>query len=149
MYAGSVARYGSQFNYASKEDAAKLLCGISAERANDYFLQAYQSAKIVENGGYALYEGNSDKEANFREVFSRADDNSESIFIRQYSKNDYVHSFDAVYCPPRMTTTYGHRYNVTLDWVELFDGLPLHRNTGRLKTTDDEGNYVVYDSPTA
>ena len=149
LYAGSVARYGSQFNYASKEDAAKLLCGISAERANDYFLQAYQSAKIVENGGYALYEGNSDKEANFREVFSRADDNSESIFIRQYSKNDYVHSFDAVYCPPRMTTTYGHRYNVTLDWVELFDGLPLHRNTGRLKTTDDEGNYVVYDSPTA
>lgn len=149
LYAGSVARYGGLFDYASKDDAGKLLCGIPAEKANNYFLQAYQAAKVVESGGYALYEGNSDKEANFREVFSKADDNSESIFIRQYSKNDYVHSFDAVYSPPRMTTTYGHRYNVTLDWVELFDGLPLHRNTGRLKTTDDEGNYVVYNGPTA
>ena len=48
-------------------------------------------------------------------------------------------------CPPRMTTTYGDRYNVTLDWVELFDGLPLDSATGHLKTTDDEGNYLVYN----
>ena len=40
-----------------------------------------------------------------------------------------------------MTTTYGDRFNVTLDWVELFEGLPLDESTGRLKTTDSDGNF--------
>lgn len=144
LYAGSVARYGQTFNY-SGEESGTMLCGIPAEKANDYFEQAYNASLIVEGGGYKLYEGNSDKEANFREVFMKADNSDESVFIRQYSKNDFVHSFDAVYCPPRMTSTYGDRYNVTLDWVELFDGLPLEPSTGYLKTTDDNGNYLVYD----
>ena len=144
LYAGSVARYGKTYNYTGSE-TGKMLCGVPESRANDYFTQAYKASLIVEEGGYKLYQNNSDLEANFREIFMNADNSSESIFIRQYSKNDYVHSFDAVYCPPRMTTTYGDRYNVTLDWVELFDGLPLDPATGRLKTTDNNGNYIVYD----
>ena len=144
LYAGSVARYGQIFNYSGSE-SGKMLTGIPEGRANDYFMQAYKASKIVEEGGYKLYEGNSDKEANFREIFANADKSDESILIRQYSKNDFVHSFDAVYCPPRMTATYGDRYNVTLDWVELFDGLPIDPATGYLKTTDDDGNYIVYN----
>lgn len=142
LYAGSIARYGQQFNHTVD---GVMLCGIPESRANDYFRQAYDAAVAVEAGGYKLYEADSDKAVNFRNVFMQADNSDESILIRQYEINNNVHSFDAVYCPPRMTTTYGDRYNITLDWVELFDGLPLDPVTGHLKTTDDAGNYIVYN----
>jgi hypothetical protein len=58
----------------------------------------------------------------------------------------WTHSFDAIYAPPRMTTTYGNRYNPTLDWVELFDGLPLDPNTGHFSAFDENGYYIVYDN---
>jgi len=144
LFAGSIAKYGG--NYTHTVDDV-MLCGIPAENANDYFQQAWEAAKVVEQGGFALYQGNSDLEENFAEVFTKADVSSESVFIRQYDYVNYVHDFDAVYCPPRMTTTYGDRFNVTLDWVELFDGLPIDPATGKLKTTDDAGNYIVYDGP--
>jgi len=143
LYAGSVARYGNQFNYTV--DGVPV-CGLPESRANDYFTQAYQAALQTEQGGYSLYNGDANKETNFINVFMKADDSPESIFIRQYNINNNVHSFDAVYCPPRMTTTYGDRYNVTLDWVELFDGLPLDPVTGHLKTVDEDGNYIVFDN---
>ena len=142
LYAGSVARYGGQFNYTG--ESGTMLTGIPETRANDYFQQAYDASLIVDEGGYDLYNSDGDKEVNFRNVFMNADNSPESIFVRQYNINNNVHSFDAVYCPPRMTTTYGDRYNVTLDWVELFEGLPLDPATGRLKTTDDDGNYLIY-----
>lgn len=143
LYAGSVARYGSLFDYSV--DGVQL-CGIPASRANDYFKQAYDAAVVVESSGnYELYTADGDKEENYRNIFMNADKSKESIFTRHYDINNNVHSFDAVYCPPRMTTTYGDRFNVTLDWVELFDGLPIDQATGRLKTTDDNGNYIVYD----
>lgn len=143
LYAGSVAKYGTLYDYSV--DGVQL-CGIPSSRANDYFKQAYDAAVMVGTSGkYELYQGDADKEVNYRNVFMKADDSKESIFTRQYDINNNVHSFDAVYCPPRMTSTYGDRYNVTLDWVELFEGLPIDPATGRLKTTDDNGNYIVYD----
>lgn len=141
VFAGSVARYGGQFAYTV--DGVQL-CGIPATKANTYFEQAWKATKVVEQGSYDLYKGNSDLVENFAEVFAKADNSKESIFIRQYDFSNYVHSFDAVYSPPRMTSTYGDRYNVTLDWVELFDGLPLDAATGRIKTVDDNNNYIVY-----
>lgn len=143
-YAGSIARYGEKFNHSVD---GVLLCGIPSSRANDYFQQAWSAAKAVDAGGYSLYNADTDKSENFANVFVKAATSPESIFIRQYDYSNYVHSFDAVYSPPRMTSTYGDRYNVTLDWVELFDGLPIDPATGKLKTTDDDGNYIVYDGP--
>lgn len=143
LYAGSVARYGGLYDYTA-EDGVQVM-GIPADAANDYFQQAYDAAVATDAGGYSLYEGDADKAVNFRNIFEKADNSPESIFIRQYNINNNVHSFDAVYCPERMTSTYGARYNVTLDWVELFDGLPLDPATGYLKTTDDNGNYIVYN----
>ena len=142
LYAGSIARYGGKFDYS--KDGIQL-CGIPASKANNYFQQAFDAAVIVEESGeYSLYEADGDKEVNFRNIFQKADASKESVFTRQYNINNNVHSFDAVYSPPRMTSTYGDRYNVTLDWVELFDGLPLDPATGRLKTVDDNDNYIVY-----
>lgn len=144
LYAGSIARYGQKFNHTVD---GVLLCGLPENKAYNYFQQAWDAAKLVDEGGYALYKGDADKAENFANIFVKADYSSESIFLRQYDYTNYVHSFDAVYSPPRMTSTYGDRYNVTLEYVELFDGLPIDPATGKLKTTDDEGNYIVYDGP--
>jgi len=64
--------------------------------------------------------------------------------LRLYDYSMWVHSYDAMMAPPRMTTTYGDRFNPTLDWVELFDGLPLDEN-GHFSAFDAEGYYIVYD----
>ncbi|MDR0540975.1 MAG: RagB/SusD family nutrient uptake outer membrane protein [Dysgonamonadaceae bacterium] len=162
-FAGSIARYGQTYNYTIStidlstidEDTVRLkkvmLCGIPAEKANDYFQQAYDAAKIVEEGGYDLYQKDAEPDKNFSNIFVNADSSPESIFIRQYLTNNYTHSFDAIYSPGggRFSSTYGGRFGVTLDWVELFDGLPIDPATGRLKTTNASNNYIVYDSPTA
>ncbi|MDR1121558.1 MAG: RagB/SusD family nutrient uptake outer membrane protein [Dysgonamonadaceae bacterium] len=146
LFAGAIARYGS--TYTHTVDNVRL-CGIPAERANDYFQQAYNAAKIVNEGRYTLYQADAAQDKNFAGLFVNADNSPESIFIRQYQLKDYVHSFDCVYSPARMASTYGGRFAVTLDWVELFDGLPLDPATGRLKTTNASNNYIVYDSPYA
>ena len=144
LYAGSIARYGELRNYVGKSGV--MLTGIPAAKANDYFKQAYDAAREVEKGGYALNNGD-DKRQAFYDVFDKATSSPESIFIREYSMNNYVHSWDKLMAPERMVGfSYGGRYFVPLDWVELFDGLPLDPNTGYLKTTDDDGNFVVYDS---
>lgn len=144
LYAGSVARYGQNFNYTSPTTGA-LLCGLPESSANGYFQQALDAAKFVDGGNYALVNG-SDKRQAFYDVFDKAASNTESIFIREYDINNYVHSWDQLMSPNRMVSNYGGRQFVPLGWVELFDGLPIGPKTGFLKTTDDDGNYVVYNS---
>ncbi len=144
LYAGSVARYGELHNFVGKSGV--MLTGIPAAKANDYFKQAFVAARFVEQGGYALNTG-ADKRQAFYEVFDKATSSKESVFIREYDITNYVHSWDKLMAPERMVGfSYGGRYFVPLDWVELFDGLPIDQNTGYLKTTDDDGNYIVYDS---
>ncbi len=142
LYAGSIARYGGLFAYTGESGVQ--LTGIPAAKANDYFKQAFDAAVKVEEGGYSLHE-NADKRQAFYEVFDKATTTSESVFIREYDITNYVHSWDQVMAPKRMVSNYGGRYMVPLDWVELFDGLPIDPTTGYLKTTDEEGNYIVYD----
>lgn len=144
LYAGSVARYGQAYNYTGQ--TGTMLTGLPEERANDYFQQAFAATLEVEKGGYALHTG-SDKRQAFYEVFDNAASSEESVFIREYDITNYVHSWDKLMAPERMVGySYGGRYFVPLDWVELFDGLPIDPATGFLKTTDDEGNYIVYES---
>ncbi|MBT1688962.1 RagB/SusD family nutrient uptake outer membrane protein [Dawidia soli] len=145
LHAASIARYGSQ-NVVE----GVMLNGIPADQANVYFTQAYQAARAIE-GKYSLYMKTwsaTDKIAaadNYAALF--LDPTSpETIFAKGYSYDQSVHSFDAIYAPPHMTTTYGDRFNPTLDYVELFDGLPKNEK-GQLKTTNDDGTYIVYDSP--
>ena len=143
LYAGSIAKYGGAYEHSR---GGVRLCGIPAEKANGYYQQAWEAAKFVEEfGGYDLYTDGTDM--SFANVFVNADNSPESIFIRQYSQNSYDHSFDGLYSPGRMTVYSGNRYSVTLDWIELFDELPLDPATGRLKTVDNNNNYIVYDNP--
>lgn len=145
LHAASIARYGTP-NIIE----GVMLNGIPAGNANDYFTMAYASAKAIE-GKYSLYMKTwsaADKIAtadNYANLF--LDPSSpETIFAKGYSYDQSVHSFDAIYAPTHMTTTYGDRFNPTLDYVELFDGLPKNVK-GQLKTTNDDGTYIVYDYP--
>lgn len=143
LYAGSIARYGGLF--ASTGDDGVQLTGIPADKANDYFKQAFDASVIVDEGKYSLLT-EADKRQAFYDVYDNAAGSTESILIRQYDINNYVHSWDQLMAPVRMVSSYGGRYFVPLDWVELFDGLPIDPATGYLKTTDEDGNYVVYDN---
>jgi len=142
LFAGSIARYGKTFQYVVND---VMLCGLPEETSNDYFTQAWEAANIVEEGEYALYQKDGDLTENFAKIFEDADNSPESVFMRQYDFLNYVHSYDCVYSPPRMATTYGDRFNITVDWMELFDGLPIDPATGKLNTTDVNGDYIVYD----
>ena len=144
LFAGTIAKYGG--NNSHTVDGV-ILCGIPVAKANDYFKISWEASKEVEAGNYKLYEKDSNRESNFSKIFTDADNSDESIFVRQYDFNNYVHSFDVIYSTPRMTSTYGDRFNITLDWVELFEGLPIDPTTGRLKTTDMNDEYIVYDGP--
>lgn len=148
LFAGSTARYGQLYNHTVD---GVMLCGIPETEANNYFQIAWDAARLFDGSDYGLYDAKlaSDPTQNFAEIWEKANDSKESIFIRQYGFPDYVHSFDVIYSPPRMTSTYGDRYNVTLEWVELFDGLPLSPATGRIATVDASNNYIVYDGPQA
>ncbi|MGJ1206312.1 RagB/SusD family nutrient uptake outer membrane protein [Sphingobacterium lactis] len=143
LNAGSKARYGIPYTVEGV-----MLTGIPKARANDYFTQAFKAAKNIE-GKYSLYKKNwsaTDKQAtadNYAALFLD-NSSSETIFYKDYFYPNSVHSFDAVFSPPHMTTTYGDRFNPTLDYVELFDGLPKNER-GELKTLNDDGTYIVYD----
>ncbi|MDR3142409.1 MAG: RagB/SusD family nutrient uptake outer membrane protein, partial [Tannerellaceae bacterium] len=126
LYAATTARYGHD-KFADWEVDGVLLQGIPADRAVGYFKQAWDAAKLVE-GKYELHNANGDKVANFAEVWEKCDNNKESMWLRKYDYLNGSHSMDALFCPVRLTTTYGGRYGVPLDWVELFDGLPLDEN---------------------
>lgn len=144
MYAGSTARYGHD-KFVDWEVDGVLLQGIPTGRAVGYFKQAWDAAKLVEESSYELHNANGDKVANFAEVWEKCDDNKESMWLRKYDYVNTSHSMDALFCPVRLTTTYGGRYGVPLDWVELFDGLPLDE-LGHFSAFDEDGNYLVYDN---
>ncbi len=146
LTAGTIARYGAA-KFPVWEVNGVMLEGIPEDKANDYMKQAWDAANMVtESSVYQLHRGNPDKTANFAEVWEKADNNKESIFIRKYDYLNWVHSNDAVMSPLRMTITYGGRFCPTMNWVELFDGLPVDPATGRFSGLDADGNYIVYDN---
>ena len=145
LYAATTAKYGHE-RFPDWEIDGILLQGIPIGRAEGYFKQAWDATDLIVDGGkYSLHEGNADKVANFAEVWEKADNTSETIWIRNYDYNSYRHSFDALFSPVRMTTTYGGRLGIPLDWIELFDGLPLDA-IGHFSAFDANGDYIVYDN---
>jgi hypothetical protein len=143
LHAATTARYGSM-KFQDWEVDGVLLEGIPSNRANDYFKQAWDAAKLIE-GHYELHRANAAKTDNYAEIWEKATSNRESMWLRLFDYTMWTHSYDAIMAPPRMSTTYGNRFNPTLDWVELFDGLPLDEN-GHFSAFDANGNYLVYDN---
>ncbi len=150
LYAGSIARY----NTVSETFKDKRICGIESERAAYFFEQAYEAAKIVENGPYSLYKqkwtaGNPSAQAeNFTALFlDESSANTETIFARYYKEKMSMHEYDNS-VQPRQTSTGGNDSEVspTVDFIEMFDGIELDNN-GRFEFLDENGHYKLYDNP--
>ena len=153
LFAASLAKYGKEYDYSVN---GIMLCGIPADRANHYYQMSWEAAKSLDTEYELIGDGATDpiaQEKNFENVFVTANTSKESIFIRKYDTNFFVHSFDLVYTTPRLVPDGGDRYGVTLDWMELFDGPYFNddENSGRLDLlytgTDGAQYYKVFDRP--
>jgi len=145
LYAGTVAKY----NQISLVDGSgNRLCGIPAAKAVTYFKAAYDAAALLD-GKYSLYKkawAAGDKNAQYQNYVNLFFDASspENIFVRQYHYPESVHGYDAYNVPRQLmgANGYSSEVNPTLDFVELFDGIPKNAD-GTIKTTTG-GKYDLY-----
>ncbi len=125
LFAGSIAKYGSV-----KLDG---LVGIPREKAVDYFKQSYAASKVVEEGPYHLYRGNSDKVQNYVDIFF--DQSSpENIFVREYSRVAGTGcNWEIFLVPAQMKgpSGYGSALNPTIEFAEMFSGLKYDDANGK------------------
>jgi hypothetical protein len=148
LFAGSIAKY----NNISLTAGSERLCGIPAAKANTYFKASFDAAALL-TGKYSLFTRNfvaGDKTAiyqNFVNLFLDAA-SPENIFIRQYKYPDAVHGYDALSVPKQLEGpggNYSSETNPTLDFVEMFEGLPKNTD-GTFQTLDGGGKYILYNN---
>ena len=148
LYAASIAKYNTTTLF---DGSGSQLCGIPSADANAYFLASYNAAKMLD-GIYSLYVTSwsaSDKNAqyqNFVNLFSDAA-SKENIFVREYQYPNSVHGYDAYNVPRQLIGPNGYsaEVNPTLNFVEMFDGIPKNPN-GTLQTLDASGHYILFDN---
>ena len=148
LYAGSIAKYNTATLFDGSQNQ---LCGIPASAAAGYFQQAVDAAKTLD-GVYSLYLkawSATDKAAqyqNFVNLFSDAT-SPESIFVREYQYPNSVHGYDAYNVPRQLIgpNGYSSEVNPTLNFVEMFDGIPKNAN-GTIQYLDGSGHYVLYNN---
>ncbi|GAA4315190.1 RagB/SusD family nutrient uptake outer membrane protein [Compostibacter hankyongensis] len=140
LFAGSIAKYNKTRLF--DRDGRSLL-GIPADKADSFFKASYEASLMLE-GHYSLYQPAPDKYQNYVNLF--IDDNSpENIFVKYYHYPDVVHSYDALEIPYQQVGANGYSsyLNPTLEYVELFGGIPKNAD-GTLKTKDADGKYILY-----
>ena len=145
LYAGSIAKYNQ---ITLVDGSGSRVCGISSAKAVTYFKAAYDAAVLLE-GKYSLYKTGwkaGDKAAqyqNFVDMFFDKN-SSENVFVRQYHYPESVHGYDAYNVPRQLmgANGYSSEVNPTLEFVEMFDGLPKNAD-GTIKTMTG-GKYDLY-----
>jgi hypothetical protein len=148
LYAGTVAKYNTITLFDGSQNQ---LCGIPASAAAGYFQAAVDAAKTLD-GVYSLYLkswSSTDKAAqyqNFVNLFSDAS-SSESVFVREYNYPNSVHGYDAYNVPRQLIGPNGYsaEVNPTLDFVEMFDGIPRDAN-GKIQYLDANGHYILFNN---
>lgn len=148
LHAGSIAKYNT-INHTPVNNIR--VCGIPAERAADYFKEAYDATRIVDEGGFALYKGEwveGDDQAiaqNFINIF--LNDTPETIFGRYWKLPEFPHAFDNA-VQPLQTSTGGENSHAcpTLDFVEMFE-FDNKNPDGTFANFDQNGKYKLFDSP--
>lgn len=162
LHAGSVAKYNSTVNgnltgIGSKSGNRVMGFGDNAaELSKRWFAEAYKAAReVMEDGGYELYKKSwvaGDKQAQYRNMVEMWTDltSPENILVREYEYPTLTHGLDAYSSPFLWHSPLAGGTCPTLDFVELFDGLEYHAD-GTLKlttgTSNDNGEYLLYDSP--
>jgi hypothetical protein len=145
LYAGTIAKYNQ---VTLVDGAGNRLCGIPASKAITYFKASYDAAVLLENK-YSLYKKTwaaGDKEAQYQNYVNLFFDatSSENVFVRQYHYPESVHGYDAYNVPRQLMGANGYsaEINPTLNFVEMFDGIPKNAD-GTIKTTTG-GKYDLY-----
>lgn len=136
LFAGSSAKYADvQLNG---------LVGLPSSRTVEYFKECYEASKMLEEK-YSLYNRHTDKYTNYVQLFFDPS-STENIFVRYYHFPYVWHGYDALFVPRQMVGPQGYSsgFNPTLDFVELFDGLPRDAN-GHIKVKDENDNCIYYD----
>ena len=162
LYAGSVAKYNSTVSgnltgIGSKSGNRVIGFGDNAQELSaKWFAEAYKAAReVMTEGGYSLYKkawAADDKTAQYRNMVEMWSDlaSPENILVREYEYPTLTHGLDAYSSPFLWHSPLAGGTCPTLDFVELFDGLEYHPD-GTLKlttgTSNDKGEYLLYDSP--
>lgn len=162
LYAGSVAKYNSTVTGNLTGIGAKSgnrVMGFgdnAAELSQKWFAEAYKAAReVMTEGGYSLYKktwAEGDKEAQYRNMVDMWSDltSPENILVREYEYPTLCHGLDAYSSPFLWHSPLAGGTCPTLDFIEMFDGLEYHPD-GTLKlttgSTNDKGEYLLYDSP--
>lgn len=162
LYAGSVAKYNSTVSgnltgIGSKSGNRVIGFGDNAQELSaKWFAEAYKAAReVMTEGGYSLYKkawAADDKAAQYRNMVEMWSDlaSPENILVREYEYPTLTHGLDAYSSPFLWHSPLAGGTCPTLDFVELFDGLEYHPD-GTLKlttgTSNDKGEYLLYDSP--
>lgn len=150
LYAGSIAKY-NQIQLFDSKNGNKRVCGMDASLAQGFFQQAYDAAKAVE-GHHDLYMKDwkagdlTAQYTNYLNLFSDAA-STEAIFVKEYSYPESVHGYDAYNVPAQCKGANGYSSEIspTLDYVEMFDGLPKD-SKGHLDVYNADGTYKLYNN---
>ncbi|WP_300599261.1 RagB/SusD family nutrient uptake outer membrane protein [Niabella sp.] len=157
LYAGSVAKYNKITGFGQKVKVR--IIGFdpatAATTSKKYFTEAYKAAStIIKSGKYSLYKKKwaaNDKDAQYQNMVDMFFDatSSENIYTKDYKYPDLAHGYDAYNIPRQLMG--GNGYSAgncpTLDFVELFDGIPKNAD-GTIKVLDANGKYLLYDKVT-
>ncbi len=149
LYAGSIAKYGSNANL-SGEAVTRGYVGIASSEAMRYFTESYNASKaLLDAGTYSLYNKNADKAENFYELFSKSvnGNNGEYIFQKTFNVSaGKGHMWDKMNAPfSYRGDGWGCGVTPTLEIVEAFeysDGSP-----GKLALKNTDGTPRSFDSP--
>jgi len=124
LYAGSIAKYGKASQQLTDPNTQKLVCGLPAEKANEYFQTSYDaSQRIMTECSYSLYKGTSDKIQNMRDVFLKKD-NGEAIMVRRFlgvGGGNYTWSWDICNSPKPNAWAVGQYTLPYYNFVEDFE----------------------------
>lgn len=152
LYAGSIAKYNTINEVQDQNGKSVRICGVPSARAIDYFKASYDAAKlVVASNKYSLYKGlwkANDPVAqynNFKNIFLT--ETSENIFVKYYDALNSTHDYDES-VQPNQTKTGGNdsEINPSMDFIEMFDGISKNAD-GHFKNIDDNGKYVLFNSP--
>jgi hypothetical protein len=140
LYAASIATYGSeQLNGVT---------GVPVSEKNRFWQAAYDAANaIIQSNAYSLYGKNSDKSANFAELFIEKD-NPEAIFSKFYKYPEKTHGYDYSALPYAIRGPGGDggNLNPTLELVEQFEY--MDGSSGELKLVNEDGSPKFYPNAT-
>lgn len=145
LYAGSIAKYNALKTPNIVTSGGEV--GIPSSMAEGYYRKSLAaSQEIIKNGGYELYERESDKGVNFYKMHMDKTKNPEAIWVKDYKNPLKVHSFgyDNVIHHMREDNDNSSCIGPSLGLVEAFDYLDGTQGTLRYMNGNE---YIVYDTP--